>query len=344
MRACVHSIIYFPTMVHRLEFSGRFTENRGLEMTMNRPTVAVDFCDFGIGYDKTNNFFYNLLKERFQLRICDQPDFLIYSDFGHLHRLHTCTKIFFTGESTRPNFDECDYAISSSYLDDPRHLRLPFYVHYGGPEDLIKQPNEAEQILARKTKFCAFIVSGHNPRKNRNRVEFFQRLSRYKRVDSGGRYLNNIGGPVAGYSTGKVEFLKQYKFNICFENASVPGYTTEKIFEAMRARCLPIYWGNRLVGREFNTRSFLNFPDFASEEALIERIIELDKADTKYLEYARQPYFADNKPNEFFSRERILEFFGKVFSTKITPVSSRHGWSAFGRWTLAKRHRPRPQT
>ena len=63
-------------------------------------------------------------------------------------------------------------------------------------------------------------------------MNFFQRLSRRKRVDSGGRAFNNIGGPIPAGSPAKLDFLRAYKFNLAFENASLPGYTTEKIVEA----------------------------------------------------------------------------------------------------------------
>jgi hypothetical protein len=218
-------------------------------------------------------------------------------------------------------------------------MRLPFYVLYGTAESLLnKQPEEAEQILAAKTRFCAFVCSNHNRRKNRNRLEFFEKLSRYKRVDSGGRFMNNIGGPIPGWSAGKIEFLRSYKFNIAFENGSRPGCTTEKIFEAMVARCLPIYWGNPQIHEEFNPRSFLNYFDFPSEEALIEKIIELDQDDAKYLECVRQPYFHGNRPNEFFSRERLLDQFERILTTPLTPVAARRRLISFGRWKLAKRY------
>lgn len=303
--------------------------------------VNLDFCDFARNFRKTEHFLHRLLSERFEVHLCDQPDFLIYSDFGHAHRLHNGVKIFFTGESTRPDFRECDYAFTPRTLDDPRHVRLPFYVVYGAAESLVKAPDEAEKILAAKTKFCAFIVSNHHPRKNRNRLRFFQKLSRYKPVDSGGRLLNNIGGPIPGASAGKIAFLRAYKFNIAFENAAIPGYATEKIFEPMVARCLPIYWGNPRIHEEFNPRSFLNRADFPNDEAIIERIIELDRDDAKYLDYARQPYFHDNRPNEFFSRERLLDQFERIFTTPITPVSERRRRGrvfSFGRWILAKRY------
>ena len=309
--------------------------------------IRIDFCDFSHNFSKTNNFWFNLLQQRFDVELCDQPDFLIYSCYGHEHRLHSGVRIFYSGESDQPDFRECDYSIASVKLADPRHLQLPHYAAHYDPAAVIKRNDDPGKIMAAKTKFCSFIISSYHPRKNRNRVAFFQKLSRYKRVDSGGRKFNNIGGPVHGGSYGKIEFLRQYKFNIAYENQSLPGYTTEKIFEPMIARCLPIYWGDPDINEHFNPRSFLNRADFPSDEALIEKIIELDRDVSKYLEYLRQPYFYDDRPNPYCSRERILDFFEKIFSQKITPVAQagRKSFSfgrLFGRWKLVKRHHWHP--
>ncbi|WP_281650799.1 glycosyltransferase family 10 [Helicobacter bilis] len=78
---------------------------------------------------------------------------------------------------------------------------------------------------------------------------FFEALSKYKRVDSGGRWKNNIGGNVDD----KIEWLKSYKFNLCFENSSYPGYLTEKLFDAFLAGCVPIYWGDTSLKIHKNT-------------------------------------------------------------------------------------------
>lgn len=304
--------------------------------------IRIDFCDWGDNVNKTELLLFKVLSERFHLELCVQPDFLIYGHGGHSHRLQSGIKISFSGESFMPDYRECDYSLGSVGLNDPRHLQLPFYVSYGDPQQLIKQNDDHRRILAAKTKFCSFVIGGYNPRKNGNRVEFFRKLSKYKKVDSGGRKFNNIGGPIPWGSDHKIEFLRQYKFNIAFENRSLAGYATEKIFEPMVARCLPIYWGDPTIAGQFNPRSFLNRADFASDEALIEKIIELDKDDEKYLEYMRHPYFHDDQPNQFFSHQRILDFFEKIFSTKITPVSQRKGkWHflrrlLFGRWIIVK--------
>jgi hypothetical protein len=318
--------------------------------------IRIDFADFHPNFCKTDFYLYKVLAEHFDVELCDQPDFLIYSWSGQSHRLHSGVRILFSGEMDPPDYRDCDYSLGSIKLEDPRHLHFPNYVHYGEPGEIIKAQDDPAAILAAKTKFCSFVVSGYQPRKNGNRVEFFQKLCRYKKVDSGGRKFNNIGGPIPEVTRGKaaflrpsrdkIHFLQPYKFNIAYENRSLPGYTTEKIFEAMVARNLPIYWGDPAINDHFNPRSFLNRADFASDEALIEKIIELDQDDEKYLAHARQPYFYNDTPNQYFSRARLLEFFEKIFTQKITPVAQAGRKSffgrVFGRWQLVKRHHWHP--
>ena len=305
------------------------------------PPIRIDFCDYAPGYPKTNNFFYNLLRQRFNVEVTDQPDFLIYTKpESHLHRVHNCVKIYFGIESFMPDWSECDYAMTCHYLDDPRHLRLPYYALYGEARVLNTQGEDPEKTLRAKTRFCGFVVSNAGSRKTQKRIEFFQKLSRYKQVDSGGKAFNNIGRALPPGPQAKLDFLRACKFNIAFENKALPGYTTEKLFEAMWARCLPIYWGNPRVDEEFNPRSFLNATDFPNDEALIERIIELDRDDAQYLEIMRQPYCHNNQPNEFFNTNRVLDFFETVFTRKIRPVSERRRWFPVGRWILVKRNKP----
>ena len=75
-------------------------------------------------------------------------------------------------------------------------------------------------------------------------------------------------------------------------------------------------------------------------DALVDKVIELDQDDAKYKEYLRQPYFHNNKLNEFFSEERLLKQFEMIFNTPITPVSRRRYWNQIGRWIVVKKNRP----
>jgi hypothetical protein len=302
--------------------------------------IRIDFCDIGCNQSKTDYYPYLVLSERFDLQLCDQPDYLVHNLFGHEHRLHSGVRILFTAESDTPDYNRSDYTIGPRVWDDPRHFHLPVYVMRGPAEKIMKRQDDHERILASKTKFCSFVVDSYNPKNNQNRADFFDALSRYKRVESGGKLRNNIGGRLAHGTRAKLEFIRPCKFNICFENRGVAGYTTEKIYDAMAARCLPIYWGDPTIAQQFNSKSFLNRADFPSDEALVEKIIELDQDDAKYLEYMRQPYLPNDEPTMHYDRNRLCDFFEKIVTTPIRPVAQRRrNWKIRpGRWILAKRH------
>lgn len=270
--------------------------------------IKIDFSDFWGGFDKTNNYFYNLLKEEFDIVITDNPDYLFFSVFGNKHINYKCKKIFYTGENMSPPLHYCDYSFSFDYLEDERNYRLPHYLLYDGYYEL-QRPKIIDESLA-KRKFCNFVVS-NNGCQERN--HFYTELSKYKKVDSGGRFANNLGYAVDN----KVKFQSEYKFSIAFENNAYrpqhPGYTTEKIMEPMTVNSIPIYWGNPEIGKEFNTKSFINVYDFDSIDSVINYIEYLDNNDKKYLELLNQPWFNDYNIPENNKIENIKSFLYKIF-------------------------------
>ncbi len=274
-----------------------------------RKKIKIDFSDFWGGFNKTDNYFYNLLKEEFDIEISSNPDYLFFSVFGNQHQNYRCKKIFYTGENVAPPLGYCQYSFSFDYLDDVRNYRLPHYLLYDGYYDLIR-PKIIEESMA-KRKFCNFVASNPNCGV---RNEFVEQLSKYKKVDSGGRWMNNIGYAVPD----KRKFQSEYKFSIAFENEAYrpqhPGYTTEKIMEPMTVNSVPIYWGNHLINKEFNTKSFVNFYDFKDMNEMIDYVIELDKDDNKYLEVLNQPWFIDYNVPENNKLENIKSFLYKIFN------------------------------
>lgn len=307
-------------------------------IVISKPTIRIDFSDFN-GINKNDNYFTRILSRAYTVEISDRPELLIYSKDGQLNRLYNCKKLFWTGETIQPNFSLSDYAMTCFYVDDPRHLRLPYYVLGSGcaPEELLKTPQEIDQVAAEPRDFCSFVVSNGNPKRAGKRIEFFHRLSRYKRIDSGGKALNNMGCFLPPGNSAKHDFIKRYKFNLCFENKSLPGYTTEKVVEAMHARCIPIYWGDPLVERDFNPRSILNLNDYPNEQAFVDKIIEVDNNPEMYRALLAEPYFNNNKINEYYGEERVLAFFERIFADNSAPVSRRRKFWHLGRWRLAKK-------
>lgn len=299
--------------------------------------LRLDFCDFN-GFDKLNNYFTRVLSREYAVEISDRPDLLIYANSGHMHRLYNCKKIFFTSETLRPDFSRCDYAMTCFHIDDPRHLRLPFYAVRGEctGEDLLKSEGEADRIVRENRGFCSFVVTNANPRRAGKRIGFFERLNRYKKVDSGGRALNNIGRTIPEGERAKQDFIRGYKFNICFENKAMEGYTTEKLTDAMWARCIPLYWGNPRVGEEFNARSILSLHDYPGEEEFMEKIIEVDRDEEQYRKLLSEPYFIDNEISAYFDENRLLHFVERILSDPSPPLSRRRRYVLMGRWRLAR--------
>jgi hypothetical protein len=270
--------------------------------------IKINFTDFWEGFNKKDNYFYNLLLEDYNIEISENPDFLFFSLFGNQHLKYNCKKIFYTGENIEPplKINECDYSFSFDYLDDERNYRLPHYLLYDGYYELLDKKIEKSLI---DRKFCNFVASNPNsPIRN----DFFKKLSKYKKVDSGGRWMNNLGYIVGD----KRKFQSEYKFSISFENGAYrgefPGYTTEKIMEPMTVNSIPIYHGNPIIEREFNTKSFVNYYDFKNFDDMIDFIIELDKDDDKYLKMIKEPWFENGIP-ESNKIENIKSFLYKIF-------------------------------
>ena len=228
--------------------------------------IKMRIVDFW--HDDTKENFYKsplvkLLESQYEFIYSDTPDFIIYGPFGYEHLKYDCVRIFYTGENIRTDWNIADYGIDFDYMEfGDRHSRMPLFLFYRHHEIIMKNQVNPQDIHTKtykentahthaiptnttreksREKFCGIVVSNDGwGLMDMLRTDFFHILNSYKQVDSGGRWNNNIGGPV----TDKIAWLKNYKFNICFENSSYPGYLTEKLFDAFAAGCIPIYWGD----------------------------------------------------------------------------------------------------
>lgn len=262
--------------------------------------IKIKFVDFYGGFNQDSNDFIDALKQKYEVEISDNPDYIIYSGFGYEHLKYDCIRIFFTGECQTPDFNECDYAIGFDRMSfGDRYIRIPLYNLFEYKQKykslLIRKPVTMDEIQGRD--FCSFVVS--NCFAHDVRAVFYDKLSLYKPIASGGRYKNNIGGAVKDKQT----FLSKYKFNIAFENSSYDGYTTEKIVDAFAARVIPIYYGDPRIVSDFNPKAFINVHDYPSWDAVMERVKQIDEDDDLYLAMLNEPVIQPNadvsEPSDF---------------------------------------------
>lgn len=263
--------------------------------------IKIKFVDFWPNFNEKDNLIYNILNKKYNVEICDDPDYVICSTFGAKHlKYNDKIKMLLIGENIAPNFDLYDYIIG--FYDIKFKDR---YLKYNILFDKSMIDLAIERKENKTTKFCCFVYSRN--KLDQQRKYIFDKLSEYKRVDSGGRYLHNIDYKIGESKEDKVNFQKDYKFIIACENQSYPEYTTEKILEAFASGGIPIYWGDPQVDRIFNKKAFINCMEYDNLDEVKQKIIELDNDDQKYMEMQKQKVF--NEKFDFEKETTKLEDF-----------------------------------
>lgn len=218
-------------------------------------------------------------------------------------------RIFYTPEAYLPNGWENDFAlaIGFNFIDHPNYARLPYAYVSGYAGDLTtkklgKRHNDC--VPNKKEYFACFLVSnnmrGNSPHNNMPmdgtvaREEFFNILSSYKFVASGGAVLNNLGHIVSRDDT--QEFLGKCKFVIAFENQSYPGYITEKVYNAYIAGAVPLYYSHPSAIEDINKNAVIYSHDFADLYDMAEYVKKVDNDDSLYCSIFNQSLI--NNPNK----------------------------------------------
>jgi hypothetical protein len=282
--------------------------------------LKLNFTDMW-GYDNYqfnphDNYFTDMFSLKYDVVItANKPDLLIYSVFGQEFKKYDCKKIFFTGENFSkeriPDHYNLADLVLSHYDDSEKEVLFPLWVIFINwfnkkqPRPLPSNPtylvnlddiqNNRERFLKNR-KFCAFI--NNNPIDDR--MELFNRLNNYRRVDSWGNLFNNVGKPLRGSEQDKINLLSDYKFTVAFENSYHSGYNTEKIIQPLEAGCIPLYSGGERVSRYFNTGSFLYRQAYDTPEHYIQQIKSINENQDIYENMVMtNPLLMDNIMNDF---------------------------------------------
>lgn len=159
-----------------------------------------------------------------------------------------------------------------------------------------------------KKKFCGAVISNAKST-NGFRIKFIKEINKYKKVDMGGKFMNNIGGPVKN----KTEFLSSYKFSIAMENTEGQGYISEKILDSFLAGTIPIYYGGYMIDEFINPKSFILIRNENDMKNKIEYIKKIDNDDKLYRKIINEKLFIDDNIPRLIKKEKI-KFFDHIFS------------------------------
>jgi len=277
-----------------------------------------------------------MLEERYTVIESETPDFVFFDCQNQNNCVdYNCVRIILIGENQRPNFNLFDYAAGFDKIQyEDRYLYLPLYA----TEDIrcflemaLKKHLQGKDYFLSKKKFCNMVVSNVRDASER-RIDFFKRLCKYKKVDSGGKSYNNLtdGKPVVD----KLEFQEGYKFSLAFENSTHRGYTTEKIIQAWAAGTIPIYWGDPTISEQFNEKAFINCHAYKDWDEVIEKIIEIDQNNELYLEMQQQSIYNENSNllelmDENYYKNWLYHILDKTPEDALWRTNAYEGWGWF---------------
>ena len=265
------------------------------------------------------------LKDKFTFEITqDNPDYLVYDvfDCNYLQsKYNKSIKIAFYTENQIPDFNKADYAIgfhNLNYLD--RYFKKTTliwiferrYLNIKSKDFLIRR-NKAYKSKIRK-KFCAALISNFLS-SDKFRIKFIKELNKYKKVDMGGHYMNNVGRRVKN----KMKFLSLYKFSISMENSEGQGYISEKIFDSFLAGTIPIYYGGYMIDEFINPKAFILIRNEKDMKEKIEYIKKLDKNEKLYKSFLKQKLFLKDNLVQISKKEKI-QFFNNIFEQDINKA------------------------
>lgn len=287
--------------------------------------VKINYHGFWQNFDKENNLLINALRKNFDVEISDKPDFLFCSWFtDEPCKDEECIKIFYSYENRTMNMllNGFHYAVGLKKVKfsnkNNRYLR-----HCICPDIPSEYRKNLPDSLAGR-KFCNFIYSNTLRGDNvKNRELFCQKLMEYKSVDCPGIALNNTN-PIGALDTPdwenvKINYQRNYKFSIAFENSIADGYSTEKINHPFMADSIPIYMGNPSIAEDYNPKAFINAADYKNFDEVIERIIELDNNDALYMQMLREPLYL-KEPEYDRQLEEFLFNIVNAGNTKVTRL------------------------
>ncbi len=267
--------------------------------------------------DKTD-WFYNFI-EHHQLNLYKHEIYIfsVFSDKRLIkHVPKDSIKLFFSGECVQPvgfpKFHQysdyylsiIDLSMSYDHINHQKYLRFPLWILYcfspnATFQDIDNFVNTINnQSLRNKPKNRFACLLARHDKLAHARQPPYELLNPIENIQCAGKFLNNTDELITVYQDDKICYLKEFRFNLCPENCNSKGYVTEKIFDAIRTGCIPVYWGsNNMPEPEILNPDAILFYDPNSKEkqqALYDKVSNIWHNEKSYQEFSAIPPFKEN--------------------------------------------------
>lgn len=249
-------------------------------------------------------------------------------------------KIFYTGECVSQNTidktwskysDNCindvDLSLGFDRLDENKnYVRFPIWIFYNfnglldnknyTKDDIKKVVDSINNAKSKKNKFAS-LVSTHDA--TNIRTPMYNQISKIDYINCPGKLFHNDDTLKTEFNNNKIEYLKDFKFNICPENTISDGYITEKLFDAFKAGCIPIYNGDENIELDLvNKNALLFFKKDEDNAELIKEIEKLYKNDKLFDSFQKQIKIYDSMVDYLWERRvKILTILENLINERL---------------------------
>lgn len=293
------------------------------------------------------NGFYHLIKNDYinDLEISYNADIEYFGPVGSRYFLENSKakiKIFYTGECVSKNAidkvwqqysDNCindvDLSLSFDRLDENKYknyVRFPIWIpgnFYGllekknnNKDNIKKVIDDINNAKSKKNKFASLVAS-HDI--TNIRAQMYNQIIKIDFINCPGKLFHNDDTLKQNFNNDKIEYLRDFKFNICPENTISDGYITEKLFDSFKAGCIPIYNGDENIELDLiNKDALLFFRKDEDNTEIIKEIEKLHKDDKLFDAFQKQTKIYDSMVDYIWDRRvKILNILETVINEKL---------------------------
>lgn len=178
-------------------------------------------------------------------------------------------------------------------VDSNKYFRFPEWIPFtfepeSSYKDIQDRINEINKARPNNNARDAVLLASHDDNGTRERI--CRDIEKVISITYAGRWRNNSTDLWNRFNNDKQLYLRNFRFNICPENADAKGYCTEKIFDAFLSGTIPIYHGNMSAPENglINKDAVIFWNYDGDNEEQIQLVKKLSTDDRYYSEFMQQ--------------------------------------------------------
>lgn len=197
--------------------------------------------------------------------------------------------------------NDVDVSLCFKNLSHINYIKFPYWLITLFPHDItytkIKETVytiNKSQNYAEKEAIC---INRHDVFGQRKKI--CDDLSGILNITYAGKWRNNTDELWNKFNNDKYSYMRLFKFNICPENMDAADYCTEKIFDALRCGCIPIYAGClNNPEPEIINKDFVIFWDLDGDNTEQLKLVKRLNSDNEfYKKFVNQPKLKPDAAN-----------------------------------------------